>query len=73
MVVTPVVLEEVIKMLLTCELDQDSWRLLIPNPVLGMYLPLTIPIARAEGRNFKDATLKKFLFRPSEHLHVQLL
>ena len=49
MVATPVVLEEVIKTLLTCELDQDSWRLLIHNPVLGMYLPLTIPVARAVG------------------------
>ena len=49
MVTTPVVLEEVIKRMLTCELDQDSWRLLMPNAVLGLYLPLTIPIARAVG------------------------
>ena len=49
MVTTPVVLEEVIKRMLTCELDQDSWRLLMPNTVLGLYLPLTIPIARTVG------------------------
>ena len=49
MFTTPVVLEGVIRRMLTCELDQDNWRLLMPNSVLGMYLPLTIPIARAVG------------------------
>ena len=35
---------------LTLELDLDNQRLLTPTPVLGMYVPPTVPIARAFSR-----------------------
>ena len=35
---------------LTCELDPSNWKLLIPSPVLGMYVLPTLPMAGVSSR-----------------------